>query len=326
MIAFLRNTLMAKNSDIAYVSAPVVKWARERAGLTTEELATHLKNVKTAQINAWESGDSLPSPTQAEKLSEKLRVPLAILFMENPPEIPLPIPDLRTVSQTARQKPSLEFFDLICDALVRQRWYREFQESNEASPLPFVGSFQRNLDVNAVAADMAERLGIDDHLRRECPTWQNFFVAFVQRAERLGILVMRSGVVRHNPRRTLAVEEFRGFAISDNFAPLVFINSKDAKAAQIFTLAHELAHIWIGASGVSNPKPKARIGENSNDIEQFCNQVAAQLLVPADEFEKRWLPNKNITDNLRGIATYFRVSSVVSLRRAYKLGKISYPG
>jgi Zn-dependent peptidase ImmA (M78 family) len=178
--------------------------------------------------------------------------------------------------------------------------------------------------VNAVADDMAERLGIDDQLRKECLTWQNFFVAFVQHAERLGILVMRSGVVRHNPRRTLTVEEFRGFAISDRLAPLVFINSKDAKAAQIFTLAHELAHIWIGASGVSNPKPKARISEHSNDIEQFCNRVAAQLLVPADEFEKRWLAHKSITDNLRAIATYFRVSSIVVLRRAYELGKISY--
>ena len=315
---------MAKNSDIAYVSPPVVKWARERAGLTTEELATHLKNVKTPQINAWERGDSLPTLTQAEKLSEKLRVPLAVLFMENPPDISLPIPDLRTVSEKLLQKPSLEFFDLICDALVRQRWYREFQESNEATPLPFVGGFQNNLDVNAVADDMAERLGISDQLRSECRTWQSFFVSFVQHAERLGILVMRSGVVRHNPRRTLAVEEFRGFAISDNLAPLVFINSKDAKAAQTFTLAHELAHIWIGASGVSNPKPKARVGEHSNDIEQFCNQVAAQLLVPADEFERRWQAHKNVSENLRGIATYFRVSSIVSLRRAYELGKISY--
>jgi transcriptional regulator with XRE-family HTH domain len=168
---------MAKNPDIAYVSAPVVKWARERAGLSAEELATHLKSVRTPQIIAWENGDSLPTLTQAEKLSEKLRVPLAVLFMENPPDISLPIPDLRTVSDTQLRKPSLEFFDLVCDALIRQRWYREFQERNESAPLPFVGSFQNNHDVNAVAADMAERLGVDAQLRKDCMTWQNLSLA-----------------------------------------------------------------------------------------------------------------------------------------------------
>src|SRR6266404_3528625 len=239
-------------SDIAYISAPVVKWARERAGLSQEELATHLNNVKASQVHAWELGTSLPTFSQAERLAEKLRIPFAILFMEKPPEIGLPIPDLRTVTHKKR-KPTLEFFDVVSDALLRQRWYREHQQEQEVSPLAFVGSFKFGDDTDKIAEDMASRLGINDELRKECSTWQQFFVSFVQRAEELGVLVMRSGVVRHNPTRTLEVEEFRGFAISDKLAPLVFINSRDAKSAQIFTLAHELAHIWIGASGISNP-------------------------------------------------------------------------
>jgi transcriptional regulator with XRE-family HTH domain len=124
-----------RTPDIAYISAPVVKWAREREGLTEEELATHLKNVKPSNIGACERGESLPTFSQAEKLSEKLRVPFVVLFMEEPPEISLPIPDLRTLSNV-RQKPSLEFFDVVCDALLRQRWYREFQEQREADKLP----------------------------------------------------------------------------------------------------------------------------------------------------------------------------------------------
>ena len=158
--------------------------------MSEDELATELANVNSATIGAWERGDALPTLTQAEKLSEKLRIPFAILFMTEPPKIELPIPDLRTVS-SKREKPSLEFFDVICDALLRQRWYREFQEQREAETLPFVGSFRVNSNVNAVARDMAKHLGIDDQLRHECTSWQNFFVTFVQRAEQLGVSPIR---------------------------------------------------------------------------------------------------------------------------------------
>jgi Zn-dependent peptidase ImmA (M78 family)/transcriptional regulator with XRE-family HTH domain len=310
-------------SDIAYISAPVVKWARERAGLSQEELATQLNNVKASQVHAWELGTSLPTFSQAERLAEKLRIPFAILFMEKPPEIGLPIPDLRTVTHKKR-KPTLEFFDVVSDALLRQRWYREHQQEQEASPLDFVGSFKFGDDTDKIAEDMANRLGINDELRRECSTWQQFFVSFVQLAEELGVLVMRSGVVRHNPTRTLEVEEFRGFAISDKLAPLVFINSRDAKSAQIFTLAHELVHIWIGTSGISNPAPKKRARELPHEIERFCNQVAAQLLIPAAGLETIWTDQKTASENVRRIAAHYRVSTMVALRRAYDLEKIGY--
>ncbi len=311
-------------SDIAYISAPVVRWARVRAGLSPEELASHLKSVNASQVEAWEHGDSFPTFSQAEKLAEKLRLPFAILFMSKPPEVKLPIPDLRTVAHTSRQKPSLEFFDVITDAFLRQRWYREYQEQRKAPAMPFVGSFRVGHDPNTVAEDMRRQLGINDELRTESTTWQQFFVSFVQRTEQLGVLVMRSGVVRHNPTRTLEVEEFRGFAISDELAPLVFINSRDARAAQIFTLAHELAHIWIGASGISNPILKKRTRELPNEIERFCNQTAAQLLIPASDLESHWSDQKTVSENVRTLANYYRVSTMVALRRAYDLEKIGY--
>jgi Zn-dependent peptidase ImmA (M78 family)/transcriptional regulator with XRE-family HTH domain len=315
---------MKNVGDIAYVSAPVIKWARERAGLSPEEVAVQLQKVTPSQFTAWERGQSFPTFSQAERLAEKLRLPFSILFMDEPPEIKLPIPDLRTVAQTVRRKPTLEFFDIVSDALLRQRWYREYKEEREAPPLPFVGSFRSGDNTNAVAEDMAERLGINDELRDACNTWQEFFVSCVKRAEGLGVLVMRSGVVRHNSTRTLEVEEFRGFAISDQLAPLVFINSRDAKAAQIFTLVHELVHIWIGASGISNPKPKKKATELPHGIEQFCNQVAAQLLIPAVGLEKIWTDKKNVSENIRAVATYYRVSAMVALMRAYGLDKMGY--
>src|SRR5882762_3018651 len=311
-------------SDIAYVSAHIVKWARDRAGLSHDELAFQLKSVSGSQVRAWEQGESFPTFSQAEKLAEKLRLPFAILFMNKPPEVRLPIPDLRTVAKASREKPSLEFFDVVTDALLRQRWYREYQEQREAKAMPFVGSFRFGDDPNTVAEDMRRQLGINDELRIESRTWQQFFVRFVQRTEQLGVLVMRSGVVRHNPTRTLEVEEFRGFAISDKLAPLVFINSRDARAAQIFTLAHELAHIWIGASGISNPILKKRTSELPNEIERFCNQTAAQLLIPASDLESHWINQKTVSENVRAIATYYRVSTIVALKRAFDLEKVGY--
>ncbi len=311
-------------SDIAYVSAHIVKWARDRAGLSQEELAFQLKSVTASQVRAWEKGESFPTFSQAEKLAEKLRLPFAILFMNKPPQVKLPIPDLRTVAKASREKPSLEFFDVVTDVLLRQRWYREYQEQREAKAMPFVGSFRFGDDPNIVAEDMRLQLGINDELRIESRTWQQFFTGFVKRTEQLGVLVMRSGVVRHNPTRTLEVEEFRGFAISDNLAPLVFINSRDARAAQIFTLAHELAHIWIGASGISNPILKKRTSELPNEIERFCNQIAAQLLIPASDLESHWNNQKTVSENVRAIANYYRVSTIVALKRAFDLEKVGY--
>src|SRR6267154_1947427 len=141
--------------DIAYISGPVVKWARDRASLSQGELAV-LNNVEETQINAWEQGDSFPTFSQAEKLAEKLRLPFAVLFLDEPPKIALPIPDLRTVAQATKEKPSLEFFDVVSDALLRQRWYREYQEEHEATPLAFVGSFGPGAPVIDVAEDMAQ--------------------------------------------------------------------------------------------------------------------------------------------------------------------------
>lgn len=309
--------------DIAYISAPTVRWARERASLSQEELAVQL-GVKPSQVDAWEQGLAFPTFTQAERLSEQLRLPFAILFMEKPPEINLTIPDLRTVTNKSKKKSSLEFFDVVSDAALRQRWYREYRERYDPEPLPFVGSYRFGDDVDKIAADMAARLEINEELREQSSTWQHFFVSLVQRAEDLGVLVMRSGVVRHNPNRTLEVEEFRGFAISDKLAPLVFINSRDAKAAQIFTLVHELVHIWIGASGISNPSPKKRASELPDDIEKFCNQIAAQLLIPASGLEQLWIDQKTASENIRRIATHYRVSTMVALRRAFDLEKIGY--
>lgn len=134
---------------------------------------------------------------------------------------------------------------------------------------------------------------------------------------------MRSGIVGSNTHAKLSVDEFRGFAISDQYAPVVVINGRDSTAAQIFTLAHELAHIWIGESGISNPNFRKRSTEQTNTIEQFCNYVAAEVLVPHSSFEKRWQSNASLDQNVQQFVRIYRVSSLVILRRAFEANKLS---
>lgn len=134
--------------------------------------------------------------------------------------------------------------------------------------------------------------------------------------------MIRSGVVASASQRPLSVKEFRGFVLSDPIAPLVFINGADSTSAQVFTLAHELVHLWIGKSGISNPNPKKRSTDEMNTIERFCNQVAAELLVPHAEFLRRWRGTVTVEENVKTLVRYFRVSTHVILRQAFEQDKI----
>ncbi len=135
---------------------------------------------------------------------------------------------------------------------------------------------------------------------------------------------MKTGVVEGNTHRPLSVSEFRGFAISDLFAPVVFINARDAQTAQIFTLLHELAHIWIGTSGISNESLRQSPTENLSNVERFCNAVAAETLVPASDFLTTWIKGRSTDENMRQSSRKYKVSTIVALRRALDLHKITW--
>jgi Zn-dependent peptidase ImmA (M78 family) len=302
------------------INPEVLRWAMDRAGLSVEQLTKNF--VDAAKIRSWENRTALPTLAQAEELANKLRIPLPILLLDEPPIIELPIPDLRTVDALSSGKPSPEFVDTVNDAVVRQNWYREYVLTTDARPLPFVGQFNPTDNILAVARSIRTVLQLDERLRLHCRSWQEFLTKFVQRADAVGIIVMRNSVVRHDNTRKLLVDEFRGFAISDAYAPLVFVNSRDAKAAQIFTLAHEFAHIWLGATGVSNPDPRKRHGEFRASLERTCNEIAAEVLVPQDSFLRMWSSDKTTDANVKQVAAHYRVSSIVVLRRANDLEKI----
>lgn len=308
----------------ALITPSVLRWARERTGLSATVLAKKLPVKDERILIRWEQGEARPTFRQAQQIAKTLHVPFGYLFLSSPPEDKLPIPDLRTLPSIRSQKISPDFHDLINEVLRKQNWYREYILEEGGSPLPFVGDFGLNAPPEAVADNIGAVLGIDEKFRSSASNWEQFLLRFIMQAEQASILVLRSGVVGNNPRRKLSVSEFRGFAISDKYVPLVFLNSRDAKAAQIFTLAHELAHLWIGESGISNPdlgKPRRNLDQQ---IEIFCNQVAAELLVPRKQLLSAWNKQQPVDKNVHNLVREFRVSSLVVLRRAFDLDQIDW--
>jgi Zn-dependent peptidase ImmA (M78 family) len=305
----------------AFVTREMIDWAMERLHETPKSLGLKL-NVKSEKIAEWISGAKRPSIRQAQKLAQKLKIPFGYLYLKTPMKETLPLPDLRTAAGTVSRHPSPDFLDVLYDALRKQQWYHEYLEQESAATIPFIGKFNLNDDVKTIAANISKTLSINDDLRQQCNNWEQFLTEFIRRAEQARVLVLRSGIVGSNTRRKLDVQEFRGFAISDNLAPLIFVNGSDYKTAQIFTLAHELAHLWIGQSGVSNPDYMLRSKQQQNKIDQLCDSIAAEVLVPSDDFLMRWDNFHKLDENLDNLARKYRVSTFVVLRRAYEFEKI----
>ncbi len=306
----------------ADINSNQVRWARERAGLQLSDLSKALQLAED-KIAAWETGEEQPTFRQAQKLAERLRVPLPYLFLASPPEENSPIADLRTLRNEARATFSLDFKEVLNDSLQKQNWYREYlQNTGQASPLEFIGKYSVESDVKTVAIDIQAVLGLDEELRKSARNKPDFLSKLVQQAEAAGILVLISGVVNNNNHRKLAVEEFRGFVLSDGVAPLVFINGNDTEAAKLFTFVHELAHLWVGASGVSNVEVKSAVENDFDQLERFCNQVAAEVLIPAEDFQSIWQSDLSLEENLQQYRHY-KVSDLVLLIRARQLRKIS---
>ena len=298
----------------ARINPDILTWARERARLSVSDLASKL-GVSDEKLEAWERAERPPTFKQAQDFAAKTHIPFGYLYLKQPPEEALPLPDLRTVGGRHPDSPSSELIEMAQIVLRRQEWYAEYLRDQGVERNPFVGRFNARSNIHDVVQDMRQALGLPAHPERG--SWEDYWRLLIRKIEEAGILVMRQGFIRHHSR-SLSVQEFRGFAISDPLTPVIFVNQADAPAARLFTLIHELAHIWIGKSGVSDASPDTHQKE-----EVFCNAVAAEFLVPEVEFDTHWRHTEDWKENLPILEAHFRVSTWVIARRALTLGKIS---
>lgn len=296
------------------VKPEVLRWARERAAMDASALIQRFP-----RLPAWERGQVRPTLKQLESFAKATHTPVGFLFLPEPPVEQLPIPDFRTAGNKHIGRPSPDLFDTVYICQQRQEWYRDFARSEREEPLPFVGSANLESNIESTAASIRSALGFDVDVRRQMPTWTEALRRFIEQADELGVLVMVNGVVGSNNHRRLDPEEFRGFALSDSLAPLVFINGADTKAAQMFTLAHELAHVWLGQSALSDVGP---VSSPSHQVEIWCNRVAAELLVPIAVLREVYQAGTELRGELDRLARRFKVSTLVILRRVHDLGAL----
>jgi len=299
----------------------VLRWARERAGLDEGSLARKVLGAKgTADtVKQWEKTGEV-ALRWVETIAKKTYTAFGYLFLDKKPEESLPIRDFRTVRNVALSKPSADLLDVLHRAQMRQAWYREYLIANGEERLGFVGDASVKDSPEKTAENIRRTLGIGPNLTANADKWEDALRNTIEAIESSGILFLRAGYAFGFTGRKLSVDEFRGFALSDEYAPLIFINGADARNAQMFTLAHEVAHIWLGVSGISNLK---KTYANGSIVESHCNRIAAEVLLPLQEMKDRWRKDENSYDEIRRLSKKYKVSNIVVARRAHDAGFIS---
>ncbi len=296
------------------VKHELIRWALERSGRSVEGLARQFP-----KLGKWKSGEAQPTLKQLEALAKKTWTPLGYFFLPEPPQEKLPIPDFRTVSDRPVGSASPNLIDTLHTMQRRQTWMRDYLVDSGHAPLSFIASANLREAPAAVAQKIRQVTGTGDGWASHHGTWSDALRHLREAIEEAGILVVINGVVGNDTHRKLDTEEFRGFVLMDNYAPLIFVNGSDAKSAQMFTLAHELAHLWVGESALFN---LSNLEPSEFAVEQFCNKVAAEFLVPAREFEAYWTRAIQDAEPFQAIARHFKVSPIVAARRAQDLGLI----
>jgi Zn-dependent peptidase ImmA (M78 family)/transcriptional regulator with XRE-family HTH domain len=304
----------------ATVHPELLRWARERAARSTASLAKSL-GVSERRVDAWESSGEL-TLKQVEKLAKATHTPVGYLFLHEPPVETVPIPDFRTAGNQLLNRPSPDLLETIYLCQRRQAWYRENEQTLGGSAIVFIGSALIADAPAQIAARMRAVLRFSIEDQRALPSSSDTLRRFIEAADDAGVMVMCSGVVHNDTRRVLDPGEFRGFALADPLAPLVFVNGADSKGAQMFTLAHELAHLWLGSTALSDSSPGAAL---DHAVERWCNRVAAEFLVPSEVLRAEYRGEHALTDETSRLSRAFKVSSLVMLLRLHELGFLTRP-
>ncbi|QUL99633.1 MAG: ImmA/IrrE family metallo-endopeptidase [Candidatus Fermentithermobacillus carboniphilus] len=296
------------------ISPSVLNWALARSG------RDKVIRRKLPKLSEWLAGKSNPTLRDLEKLAKITSTPLGYLFLPAPPKEELPIPYLRTFDYEPRHQLSPELIETVYMMKRRQEWMRQYLIEEGHEPLPFVHSADITDKPGEVAQAIKRTLRLGDEWAAKQPTWTAALSELRDKIEGAGILVVVNSVVGNNNYRKLDPNEFRGLVLVDPYAPLVFVNGADGKAAQMFTLAHELAHVWLGASAAFDLR---ELQPASGRIELACDRIAAEFLVPKSELQKVWPSASREPEPFAAIARHFKVSELVAARRALDLGLVT---
>lgn len=292
------------------INPNIITWAITRAGFDVEQF---LNNNPT--IEKWIEKIKTPTVKQLEAFANKVHIPFGYLFMPEPPKESIPFPFFRT-GNTNTDKVSLNVFDTIQILQRRQDWITDYLIDNEQEPLAFVGKFDENANANTIVEDIRTTLALQANWACDFATFEETLNFITHKIEEIGVFINFNGVVENNTHRPISVDECRGFVLVNPYAPFMFINAADAKAAQLFTIIHELAHIWLGESaGFDNQN----LLPAEDPLEKLCDEIAAEFLVPASSLIEIWQTKPSIDFARR----YFKVSPIVIARRAMDLGLIT---
>lgn len=299
------------------VNREVLRWAIARSGKDEQALTNRFP-----KLPEWLRGELQPTWRQAQEFADATYTPIGYLYLDEPPTVEVPIADLRTVADRGVVAPSPNLLETIYTCQQRQSWFQDHALLHNLDAISVVGSARIGgpETVVDVASRMREHLGFDIERRFTTATFEQALRDLVRQVDAAGIMVMTSGIVGSNTHRPLDPEEFRGFALADPLAPLVFINGKSSKSAQMFTLAHELAHIWLGLTALSDADAGVIA---TKEVERWCNRVAAEFLVPMNAFREQLRPGEDIKRAARRLSRSFKVSTLVIIRRFYEAGELS---
>lgn len=293
-----------------HINTDILNWAITRAGYDVQTFVK--KHPKFEKIVL---GEKSPTLKQLEDFSKKVYVPFGYLFLPEPPQESLPIPFFR--SEHPDEPIGINVYDTILLLQQRQNWLKDYLLDNNFSTLPFVSKYNKENNINLIVDDIRNTLNLKENWAANFRTWEEALTHLTNTIESVGIITVFNGIVENNTHRSIPVSECRGFVLVDEVAPFMFINNGDFKAAQMFTIIHELAHIWTGHSAGFDFR---KMQPANNPIEILCDKVAAEFLVPANLFNVLWKEKPN---DIKYLSRYFKVSEIVVARRALDTHKWS---
>lgn len=298
------------------VQPAIISWALSQT--SEEKLGTKLME----NIKQWLDGTKRPTFNQIEDFSKKSHIPLGYFFLQTPPVEQISLLEYRTLDSIELTNPSRNLIDTIREMEAVQEWMIDYRKEWNYDVINVVGSLKDFTDIKVIADTIRNDLGLTVEWYGECANSSEAFNKVRKLLEECGIVVMMNGIVGKNTHRVLDVNEFRAFAMVNEWAPLIFINGADSAGGKLFSLFHEIVHLWIGENDLYNDRRYSING--TKPIEVICNAVAGELMVPENVFLQKWnsSPNDDIHERIKELARMFRCSGSVIARRALDNKKI----